>query len=110
MTRRRGAGGEGSSCRNAEGVWFNTVTPSSSSNRQNAAGSRLTQYGTTTSRPPYSSAPQISHTEKSNAYEWNSVHTSSGPNPNQRSVAAQSRETLPWGITTPLGRPVEPEV
>ena len=30
---------------------------------------RATESGTTTSRPPCNSAPQISHTEKSNAYE-----------------------------------------
>ena len=31
------------------------------------SGERLIRYGTTTSRPPWSSAPQISQTEKSNA-------------------------------------------
>ena len=56
---------------------MSTVTPSRMSSSRKSSGERLTQYGTTTRRPPYSSAPHISQTEKSNAYEWNSVHTSS---------------------------------
>ena len=34
-----------------------------------ASGERVTQYGTTTKRPPNDSAPQISQTEKSKANE-----------------------------------------
>ncbi|CAM3856056.1 hypothetical protein COSO111634_27190 [Corallococcus soli] len=92
------------------GVWLRTVTPSSASRRRNACGERLTKYGTTTSRPPYSSAPHSSQTEKSNAYEWNSVHTSVGPKWNFASVALNSRVTWSCCTITPLGRPVEPEV
>ncbi len=94
----------------AEGVWLSTVTPSRRSSARNASGERAVSCGTTTSRPPYSSAPQTSHTEKSKAYEWKSVHTSSAPKPNQWSVAVKSRTALAWVTTTPLGRPVEPEV
>ena len=64
---------------NALGVWFNTVTRRSTSRARNTAGSRATQTGTTTTRPPYSSPPHSSHTEKSKAMEWNSVHTSCAP-------------------------------
>src|SRR5262245_17868193 len=55
--------------RNAEGVWLSTVTRSSASVRRKSAGDRLSQYGTTTRRPPYDSAPQSSQTEKSKASE-----------------------------------------
>ncbi len=66
--------------------------------------------GTMTSRPPVRSGPQISHTEKSNENEWNSVHTSVGPNSNHGSVNSSSRETFRCETTTPFGLPVEPEV
>ncbi len=92
------------------GVWFSTVTRSRLSSRQNSSGDRLVAYGTTTRRPPNSSAPQISHTEKSNAKEWNSVHTSRGPRPKSSPVDSKSRRTLWWETTTPFGVPVEPEV
>src|SRR5215469_3313824 len=55
--------------RKAEGVWFSTVTRSRRSSSANASGERLTQYGTTTTFPPNSSAPQTSQTEKSKAQE-----------------------------------------
>src|SRR5712671_2587757 len=97
-------------CRNADGVWFNTVTPSRSTNPQNSSGDRLTPCGTTTNRPPYSNAPHISHTEKSSAYEWNSVHTSPRPNPNPSSVTSNRRTTFACVTTTPFGSPVDPDV
>ena len=98
------------SCRKAEGVWLSTVTPSVASSSRKPAGDRVTSRGTTTSRPPWSSAPQISQTEKSKAAEWNIVQTSDGPKPNQWRVAENSRTALACGTGTPLGRPVEPEV
>ncbi|BBZ39893.1 hypothetical protein MCNS_29560 [Mycobacterium conspicuum] len=57
----------GGSIPTAEGVWVNTVTPSLTSRAWNSSAERATSAGTTTSRPPNSSAPQISHTEKSKA-------------------------------------------
>ena len=59
----------GSSVATAEGVWVSTVTRSASSRAWKSSGELTTDSGTTTSRPPPSSAAQISHTEKSNAYE-----------------------------------------
>ncbi len=117
-TRRRASRAPSSGCsasarirgENAEGVWLSTVTRSSTSRRRNSSGERVTSFGTTTSRPPCSSAPQISQTEKSKAYEWNSVHTSCSSKANQSWVRENSRTTLACGTTTPLGRPVEPEV
>ena len=53
--------------RNAEGVWFSTVTRSSTSTRYRSSGDCRTHSGTTTRRPPCARAPQSSHTEKSNA-------------------------------------------
>lgn len=98
------------SCWKAEGVWLRTVTPSRRSSRRKSRGERLVSYGTTTSRPPCSSGPQNSQTEKSKAYEWKSVHTSSGPKAKCAADVSKSRTTLECGMTTPLGRPVEPEV
>src|SRR5262245_22949252 len=98
------------SWRNADGVWFRTVTPSLRSSEQNSGEERLTATGTTTRRPPCSRAPQISHTEKSKAYEWNNDHTSSAVKPNQSRVAENRRTTLSCDTTTPLGWPVDPEV
>ena len=53
----------------AEGVWVSTLTCSLTSTPWKSSGERVTDSGTTTSRPPCKSAPQISHTEKSKAYE-----------------------------------------
>ena len=66
--------------------------------------------GTITRRPPWSSAPQISQTEKSNETEWNKVQTSLGRKPNQPAVALKSRVTAACSMATPFGLPVEPEV
>src|SRR5215210_3129612 len=100
----------GMSWRNAEGVWLSTVTPSATRSSQKRSGERLTQYGTTTSRPPKARAPQISQTEKSNAKEWKRVQTSSGPKAKRSADAARRWATLAWVTGTPFGRPVEPEV
>ncbi len=54
--------------------------------------------------------PQISHTEKSNAKEWNRAHTSRSPKRNQSSVDVNNRTTLRCSTTTPFGTPVEPDV
>ena len=51
----------------AEGVWVSTVTRSATSSAWKSSGAAATDSGTTTSRPPASRAPQISHTEKSKA-------------------------------------------
>ena len=57
----------GESAATAEGVWLNTLTCSATSRAWKSSGEPATDSGTTTSRPPCSSAPQISHTEKSKA-------------------------------------------
>src|SRR5256885_2889421 len=62
---------------------------------------------TTLFRPPVSSPPHSSHTEKSNAGEWNSAHVSAGPRSNSGAAPRTSRTTLAWLTTTPLGRPVD---
>ena len=60
--------------------------------------------GTTTSRPPWSRAPQISQTEKSKAYEWKQ-----GPDVRRaeaeprRRWRRSSRATLPWLTSDALG-------
>ena len=57
----------GESTATADGVWVNTLTCSVTSKAWKSSGEPATDSGTTTSRPPSSSAPQISHTEKSKA-------------------------------------------
>ena len=51
----------------AEGVWVSTLTCSATSKAWKSPGERATDSGTTTSRPPCKSAPQISHTDASKA-------------------------------------------
>src|SRR6266540_1769046 len=70
-------------------------------------GERELASGSRTSRPPYSSAPQISHTEKSKLIEWNSDQVSRWSNWNHGSVCWNSRTTLRCSTVTPLGAPVE---
>ncbi|BCN85740.1 hypothetical protein RE0356_43810 [Prescottella equi] len=65
---------------------------------------------TTTTVAPCSSAPHISHTAKSNAYEWNIVHTSDASNRKSGPVRSNKVTTLRCATATPLGRPVEPDV
>ena len=71
----------GDSIPTADGVWLNTLTCSVTSKAWKSSGERTTDSGTTTSRPPCSSAPQISHTEKSKAKEWHCDHTCPGAQP-----------------------------
>ena len=59
----------GESIPTAEGVWLNTLTRSATSRSWKSSGEPATTSGTTTSRPPCSSAPKVSHTEKSKANE-----------------------------------------
>ncbi len=66
--------------------------------------------GTNTTFPPYPNAPHNSHTEKSKAIEWNSVHTSPGTKSNHSRVADNNRAMLRCSTITPLGLPVDPEV
>ncbi|SON63781.1 hypothetical protein MSIMFI_05312 [Mycobacterium simulans] len=94
----------------AEGVWVNTLTRSLTSNAWKSSTERVTDPGTTTSRPPCNSAPQISHTEKSNAYEWNCVHTCPGDSAWPTWSESKSCVTLCWVTATPLGTPVVPDV
>ena len=53
----------------ADGVWVRTLTSSATSSAWRSSGEAATSSGTTTSRRPDSSAPHISHTEKSKAGE-----------------------------------------
>ncbi len=119
MTRRRlrsappsaaSAASAATSAPKADGVWLRTVTDSRRSRARNCSGERETSWSTTTSRPPCSSGPHSSHTEKSNDAEWNSVHTSAESKWKWSRLSANRRTTLRCGISVPLGRPVEPEV
>ena len=59
----------GGSTATADGVWVNTLTCSATNRWWKSSGDPATDSGTTTSRPPRSSAPKISHTETSKANE-----------------------------------------
>ncbi|BCO68557.1 hypothetical protein MINTM007_31680 [Mycobacterium intracellulare] len=62
----------------ADGVWVSTLTFSATSRSWKSCGEDATDSGTTSSRLPRSSAPKISHTEKSKDEEWLCVQTFPG--------------------------------
>src|ERR1700716_3847722 len=64
---------------------------------------------TTASLPPFNNAPQISKVDASNDSGAICKMTSSGPRV-AKSLSSTSRSTALWGTTTPLGRPVDPDV
>ncbi|VAZ63880.1 hypothetical protein LAUMK7_05718 [Mycobacterium kansasii] len=66
----------------------------------------------TTNRPPSSSAPQISHTETSKAYEchWVTANGAVFSGLSKKLAIRKSWVTLWWVTATPLGTPVVPEV
>ncbi|PQM44076.1 hypothetical protein C1Y40_05765 [Mycobacterium talmoniae] len=84
------------------------MTCSAASKACKSSGERAVVSGTTTSRPPASSAPKISHTETSNANECHCVHTPALGT--SASTDASSAITLWWVMATPLGVPVVPDV
>ena len=95
----------------ADGVWVNTLTCSATSKACKSSGEPATDSGTITSRPPCSSAPQISRTEASKARECHCVDTFAGPGAvRPASSDSSSWVTLWWVTATPLGTPVLPEV
>src|SRR5262249_59859361 len=57
----------GESAATADGVWVSTLTCSVTNTAWKSSGEPATSSGTTTTRPPRSSAPKISHTETSKA-------------------------------------------
>jgi hypothetical protein len=59
----------GESIATADGLWVSTSTRWPTSKSWKSPGEPATDSGTTTSRPPPSSAPHISHAETSKAYE-----------------------------------------
>ncbi|BCZ24636.1 hypothetical protein MTY59_44910 [Mycobacterium senriense] len=98
----------GESAPAADGVWLSTLTCSSTSRACRSSGERATDSGTTTSRPPCSSEPKISHTETSKASECHCDHTPVRGSPESPDVS--SWVTLRCVTATPLGTPVVPEV
>ncbi len=87
-----------------------TVTPRSRTSRWKSTGERVSAYSGTSSSPPWTRAPHSSQTAKSKEKEWNWTQTSCGPKSMSGRVLARSVTTAECGTTTPLGRPVEPEV
>ncbi|GAB4983071.1 hypothetical protein MAHJHV61_13530 [Mycobacterium avium subsp. hominissuis] len=98
----------GESIATADGVCVSTVTSSSTSKAWKSFGERVTASGTTTRRPPRSSAPKISHTDTSNAYEWHCDQTPADGKP--ASSDPNNCVTLRCVTATPLGTPVVPDV
>nr|WP_284466957.1 hypothetical protein [Actinomadura madurae] len=66
--------------------------------------------GASTSVAPCRSAMQISDTAASKPREANCRTRLAGPTPNSSAWAADRLGIPRWVTTTPLGRPVEPEV
>src|SRR6202008_3748126 len=93
----------GDNPRTAEGVWVSTLTCSRTSTAWKSVGERVTDSGTTTSRPPRKRAPKISHTETSKANECHCDHTCPGDSSRSASSDSSSRVTLWWVTATPLG-------
>ncbi|OBA42129.1 hypothetical protein A5780_06095 [Nocardia sp. 852002-20019_SCH5090214] len=73
-------------------------------------GERVIESGMTTSRPPWSSGLQISHTETSKASEWHCAQTCFAAGVGLVFKVVSSWVTLWWVVATPLGVPVVPEV
>ena len=90
---------------------MSTVTCSLTNSAWKSSGERATASGTTTNRPPCSSAPQISHTEKSKAYGVK-LRPHLIRRQLQAPISSESNNwvTLWWVTATPLGTPVVPEV
>ncbi len=99
----------------ASTIWWNRpavrnsdVTPSAASTSPSSSGEG-TRRGSITSLAPFSSAPQISSVEASNAAGASCSQTSCGPK-RAYSVPSTSRATPRWTTATPLGSPLDPEV
>ena len=100
----------GANAARAEGVKNAWVTPSRSTSRARAGPGRRSSGGGSTSRAPAARAAAISSTEASKLSEAFCRTRLSRPVA-KRSRWASARLTAPrWSTTTPLGRPVEPEV
>src|ERR1700712_392683 len=99
----------------ADGVWLNTVIwPMFATKSWNSVGDAATASGTTTSRAPKNSAPQISRTETSKEYDCHWV-TANGTGwaarrGSKKPAILNSWVTLRCVIATPLGTPVVPDV
>ncbi|CAM5355224.1 hypothetical protein SGLAM104S_01428 [Streptomyces glaucescens] len=80
------------------------------SHRASRAGSRRTSSGQTTRVRPVSSAESISCTDTSKLTAVNWATRRPGPPGSSRSCQSSRLSRAPEGMTTPLGRPVDPEV
>ncbi|GLW80331.1 hypothetical protein Aglo01_48120 [Actinokineospora globicatena] len=86
-----------------------TVAPSAMT-AANSAGSRAVSPSTNRTVAPDSSGTNNSSPEMSNPTVVTATNTSSAPSANRSTMSSRKLTNAPDGITTPLGRPVEPEV
>lgn len=93
-----------------EGTNWAMVAPASRIRASSPAGSWLTAGGTGQVEPPCSSGSQVSQTEASKLGEVRARTRSSSVRPRWPAIHAMWLVRAEWVTTTPLGRPVEPEV
>ena len=92
------------------GVIDRTWTRSCSASASRPRGSRTTASPATTSRPPVSRAPHISHIAKSKLSSCDQLQVEPAAIPVTAHASRTSRSSGPARATTVRGRPVEPEV
>ncbi len=92
------------------GVACMTVAPLSVTRAASAAGSRTVSRSARTSSAPVSSGTKISRLEMSKPKVVTDRKRSPGPMPNRSPMSCTRLTSASCGTTTPLGRPVEPEV
>ena len=88
---------------------MSTLTCSVTSKAWKSSGERTTESGTTTTRPPCNSAPQVSQTDDVERHRNDTAPTPPPP-ADHASNDASNWVTLWWVMATPLGVPVVPEV
>ncbi|GHJ26225.1 hypothetical protein TPA0910_06580 [Streptomyces hygroscopicus subsp. sporocinereus] len=95
-----------SSRENTEGTPL--ISPLARGRRSGSA--RASRSATTSVLPPASSGQRISNTDTSKLSEVEATTSVSPSRPSSAAAQAASPATVRWVTTTPLGRPVDPEV
>lgn len=98
------------SIRSVVGVAVISVTPARSMNRATAYPSTAAARSSIASRSPQARPTQSSNPNTSKAGDVSPSITSSGRIPGVIRIAATKAARFAWVTSTPLGRPVEPEV
>lgn len=108
-SRRRGSRA-GSTSGSRAGGMNPQVTSCASRNRCRRAGSVLSSSGTSCTQPPTVSGASMSSTETSNPSAENAIDRHVPSRPKWAAAAEANATAEAWLTTTPLGRPVDPDV